>query len=306
MLVSFLACLHLLANLCRWAPRLASCLGLRRNRLGYGRFVPNTASPRFRSSAKAAWVRHEVIRLKALMPQAGCRALADIFNRRFAAKRRTTVGKTFVSELIRKHRYEIDIVRRRIKNARPKPVPRNLVWALDLTGKATLDGSTRMVLGILEHASRAALWLEGLETKSSWVLIVKLIEAIRRYGKPRAVRTDNEPIFTSRAFRFALLLLDIRHQRTDPGCPWQNGRIERLFGTLKDKLDQLAVDSLETLNAALAEFRFFYNHVRQHQNLGGLTPAEVWTGATPFERGPKREYWFEAWDGLLTGYYLRR
>ncbi len=163
-----------------------------------------------------------------------------------------------------------------------------------------------MVLGILEHASRAALWLEALDSKSSWTLIVKLIEAIRRYGKPRAVRTDNEPIFTSRAFRVALVLLGIGHQRTDPGCPRQNGRIERLFGTLNDKLDQLAVDSLETLNAALCEFHFFYNHVRPHQNLGGLTPAEVWTGATPFERPPKREYWFEAWDGLLTGYYLRR
>jgi len=48
------------------------------------------------------------------------------------------------------------------------------------------------VLGILEHASRAALCLEALQSKSSWTLILKLIEAIRRHGKPRAVRTDNE------------------------------------------------------------------------------------------------------------------
>ena len=48
------------------------------------------------------------------------------------------------------------------------------------------------MLGILEHASRAALCLEALQSKSSWTLILKLIEAIRRHGKPRAVRTDNE------------------------------------------------------------------------------------------------------------------
>jgi len=137
-------------------------------------------------------------------------------------------------------------------------------------------------------------------------LIVKLAEAIHRYGKPRAVRTDNEAVFASRTFRLALLLLGIGHQRTDPGCPWQNGRVERLFGTLKAKLDQFAVESLAAFNQALGEFRFFYNHVRPHQNLGGLTPAEVWAGVDPFAHRPKREYWFEAWDGLLCGYYLRR
>jgi putative transposase len=148
--------------------------------------------------------------------------------------------------------------------------------------------------------------LEALESMSSWALISKLIEAIRRYGKPRAVRTDNEVIFISRTFRFALTLLGIRHQRTDPGCPWQNGRAERFFGTLKEKLDRLAVDSLEGLNEALVEFRFFYNHVRPHQNLAGLTPSESWTGEAPFTRLSAHEYWFEAWDGLLSGYYWRR
>jgi len=86
----------------------------------------------------------------------------------------------------------------------------------------------------------------------------------------------------------------------------QNGRVERFFGTLKDKLDRLAVDSLQALNQALGEFRFFYNHVRPHQNLGGRTPAEAWMGVNPYVDSYKKEYWFEAWDGLLRGYYLRR
>ena len=283
----------------------AAWQALWRRGLGYRRI---TATPVTfpRTPPKPAWVRKEVIRLKALMPEAGCRCIADTFNRRFAAKRRMTVGKTFVAELIRQHRYEIDTVRQDIKRAKPRAVPKNLVWALDLSGKATQDGRTRIVLGILEHASRAALRLEALETKSSWLLISKLIAAIRRYGKPQAVRTDNEAVFTSRTFRFALLVLGIGHQRTDPGCPWQNGRVERFFGTLKARLDQLAVDSFETLNGALVEFRFFYNHVRPHQNLAGLTPAEAWAGAAPFAHPAKREYWFEAWNGLLSGYYLRR
>jgi transposase InsO family protein len=35
-------------------------------------------------------------------------------------------------------------------------------------------------------------------------------------------------------------LLGIRMQRTDVHCPWQNGRIEQLFGTLKAALAKRA------------------------------------------------------------------
>lgn len=289
--------------------RAFHALALRRRSGGdsrrYWRIAPAEGLP-YRSRAKPAWVRREVLRLKALMPNSGCRKIADCFNRRFELTRNMYVGKSYVAETIRKHHYEIATLRRQIKNAKPSVVPMNLIWALDLTGKTTLDGRTRHVLAIIEHASRAALTLEALHSKSSWTLVSKLIASIKCYGKPKMLRTDNEAIFTSRVFRFALFLLGIRHQRTDLHCPWQNGRIERFFGSLKTSLDQLAVISFDALSDALVEFRFFYNHVRPHQNLGGATPAEAWAGIDPHLTRFNHEYWFEAWDGLLAGYYLRR
>src|SRR6267143_2724332 len=118
-----------------WVYFLATLLGRvtwlpiwRHRALGYRRAAPSSASfPH--TPPKPAWVRREIIRLKALMPEAGCRRIADSFNRRFAAKRRTTVGKTFVAELVRQHRYEIDVVRRDIQRAKPRAVPKNLVCA---------------------------------------------------------------------------------------------------------------------------------------------------------------------------------
>jgi transposase InsO family protein len=107
-------------------------------------------------------------------------------------------------------------------------------------------------------------------------------------------------------FRAVLTLAGIRQQRSDPGCPWQNGRIERLFGTLKRKLDQWEVSGFEALQGSLGEFQFWYNHVRAHQHLGGATPAEAWVGVNPFATKIKSEHWLDAWDGLLQGYYLRR
>lgn len=263
-----------------------------------------------KAQAKPAWVVREIVRLKALMPDAGCRTISLVFNRRFArhadARRHMTVGKSFVADTIRRHRYEIDMLRRQIKHRVPPALPRNRVWAMDLTGKTDAAGTQHMMLGLLDHGSRGLLTLAALADKCSWTLLGHLFLAIGRYGKPRAVRTDNEACFTSRVFRGVLALAGIRHQRSDPGCPWQNGRIERLFGTLKRKLDQWDVAGFDALNVSLGEFRFWYNHVRPHQYLGGATPAETWSQVDPFARPIKHEYWFEAWDGLLQGYYLRR
>lgn len=163
-----------------------------------------------------------------------------------------------------------------------------------------------MILGLLDHGSRGLLTLAALPDKTSWTLLGHLFLAVGKYGRPRSLRTDNEACFTGRVFRSVLWLAGIRRQRSDPGCPWQNGRIERLFGTLKQKLDSWEVASFKALNHSLSEFRFFYNHVRPHQHLQDWTPAEVWSRVDPYAAKVKGEYWFEAWDGLLQGYYLRR
>ena len=261
----------------------------------------------------------------------GCRAIAATFNRRFAAhdkpSRRASVGHSFVAKLIKTYLYEIARLRQTIKHRIPAPLPRNLIWGIDLTGKGDITGNNHSILGILDHGSRACIRLAALKDKASITLLRALLDAIERFGKPKALRTDNEAVFTSKLFRFGLWFLGIRHQRIDLSCPWQNGRCERFFGTLKRGLDQIAIDSREALNLGLADFRFFYNHVRPHQHLAGLTPAEVWaglrwkvkpgatanelmagTGVAAIAALPpaKEEIWFEAWECLLTGYYARR
>lgn len=66
------------------------------------------------------------------------------------------------------------------------------------------------------------LGLKALEDKASITLLKALILAIENYGKPKAIRTDNEAVFTSRLFNFGLWLLGIRHQRTMLHCPWHD------------------------------------------------------------------------------------
>ena len=272
---------------------------------GHRRPQPASQNNHRYSTKKPEWLKAEIIRLKAHMPQAGCRSIADICNRRFAASRKITVGKTCVHQILQQHDYEIQILRRNLKHAKPKAVPRNLIWGIDLTGKTVANGKLHALFGIIDHGSRALLYLQALHDKTTDTLLNSLHHVIHTYGKPRIIRTDNEGMFRSPAFARALKQLGIRHQLADPGCPWQNGRIERLFGTLKQKLDQWQVSNFAQLNRDLDTFRHWYNHIRPHQNLNGKTPAEAWSGINPYAKPPKQEQWFEAWNGLLAGYCLR-
>jgi len=251
---------------------------------------------------KPEWVRREVVRLKALMPHDGCRKVAETFNRLHASKHEISVGKSYVSQTIKTYRYEIRVLRRSLKNKTPRPLPKNLIWSLDLTQLTDADNQTHTLLGLVDAGTRACLCLERLPNKASITLLRCLLEALERFGNPKVLRTDNEAVFTSRLFRFGVWLLGIRHQRSEKYCPWQNGRIERFFGTLKERLKHHTVRSLDTLTDDLNQFRFWFNHIRVHQFLSGRTPAEAWRKTEPNPQG--QALYYQGWDGTLSGFYL--
>lgn len=255
---------------------------------------------------KPDWLRREVLRLKAHMPRAGCRAIARTFNRLHPG---VFVGKTFVAELIAWHQREIAELRRQIRTAQPRTVDVNHTWAMDMTFVTDTRHTTHAAIGIIDHGSRLALRLQTLTRRCSWAMLGHLCLAIAQYGKPHRLRTDNEAIFNSRVFNTFLKLADIGHQTTQKHAPWQNGRIERLFGTLKPLLRQLAIPSGAALQMALNEFRLFYNHVWPHQNLNALTPAEHFAGLRPADirQMPiKQATEVQALAGLMRGYWIRR
>jgi putative transposase len=260
------------------------------------------------SRRKPDWVVQEVLRLKVLMATGGCRKVAATFNRLHGAQQHT-VGKSFVAHCVKSHQHALVQLRRELHRKRPHPVSVNAVWAMDLTFCMGASGRQHTALGIMDHGSRVLSCLTTVMNRCSWTLLGHLCLAIGRYGKPVKLRTDNERIFTSFVFTTFLKLAGIGHQRIQTCAPWQNGRIERLFGTLKPLLRQLVIPSAAALQMALEEFTLFYNHVRPHQNLAGLTPAEKWNGYCTADieyTPPKRTVLVQALEGLMMGYYLRR
>lgn len=250
---------------------------------------------------KPDWVRREVIRLKAWSGEFGCRKIADAFNRQHAITRRMTVSKSYVADVLRTSRSEVAWLRRTLKHRVPRERPRNATWALDLSTVTDLTRRQRLVLGVVDHGTRACLRLSELADKRSLSILAELIAAVRRFGLPRTTRTDNEVCFVSRTMKVALALLGIRMQRTDVHCPWQNGRIERLFGTFKAALAKITVADSGDLRTKLVEFRAWYNHARPHQHLGLRTPAEAWDRR---ERTTGTPRWLRVWDGELARWYF--
>jgi transposase InsO family protein len=252
-----------------------------------------------RNRRKPDWVREEVLRLKALM-DVGCRKIASSFNH-LHAHRGETVGHSFVATLVQSEAEEILRLRREIKHRKPGRLPSHLIWALDLTFLPG-PGDSRAVFGLVDHGSRLCLSLRELRDRSTIGVLRLLLDAFECFGRPRTLRTDNEPAFTSRLFRLVLWFLGIRHQRTTPHCPWQNGRIERLFRTIKERLlgwfDEAGVPA--DLGEDLEAVRAWYNHLRPHQHLDGLTPAMAWNGRKPTGRGTPR--FVSLWNGRLSGY----
>ena len=268
----------------RWVRLLFNGTTNRQNRKAM--LCESSPAQRHPIQPKPKWVRDEVIRLKALMPQAGCRTIAHHFNRRWAVSKLMTVSKTYVAETCRRHQYLIYEARRKLKHRVPRPMPRNRIWGCDLLTKTDQEERAQLALAIVDHASRACLRLHQLADKSSLTLFCELIEAVKRYGRPMFLRTDNEAVFVSRVFRLGLWVLGIGHQRIEPGCPWQNGRVERFIGTVKRELRQEALTSSHEFDRRLTGIRQWYNHERPHDHLQGRTPAEVWGGIDIFMAKP--------------------
>jgi putative transposase len=256
---------------------------------------------------KPTWVNSHILHLAAFLPKGtGVRTIASHYNRLQAQHPKPhlrTISKSHVANVLQTHRAQVQNLRQRFKTNIPHPIPKNQIWGIDLTGKVDTNGQLHHILGILDHGTRRLLAISVLEAKTTKALNHKVLQTAAQHGLPKNVRTDNESNFKSKRFKRLFKHLGIKHQTTDLGCPWQNGRIERLWGTLKAHLNQIQVQNVHDLQTRLNEFATWYNEARPHQHLGGLTPMEAWDEIDPYDpyKPPKRIEMYSGWDGMLTG-----
>jgi putative transposase len=238
--------------------------------------------------AKPIEVRERLFRIALQAPNASCRAIADRFNRDHL-EQGWSVGKTYVAQFLREFK-QWRAAPKRHSHSIDNACAVNRVWAIDLTEHRIEPKTSQPLLGILDQGSRRMLTLSAMRERSSIAILRLLLGAIEHYGKPKAIRTDNETIFTSWVFALALQWLGIRHQRTLPHCPWMNGRIERVWSTFKQVLRICRIPDETALQTTLSLLRNVYNQQRPHRSLSGHTPDEAWRILIERKRTAKRRH----------------
>ena len=221
-------------------------------------------------------------------PFAGSRMLRDLL--RLTG---VSVGRKRVATLMR--RMGIEALYQRPRTTRPHPghtvfpyllrdreitVP-NHVWAMDITYlpmrhgfvylAAVLDWATRRVLAWrLSNSMTADFCCEALEA------------AIRDYGRPEILNTDQGSQFTGAAFVEMVQQSGIQLSMDGKGSWRDNLFVERLWKTVKyEEVYLHAYASVTEAREHLSSYFTFYNHGRPHSSLDGQTPDMVYFALLP-------------------------
>ena len=135
---------------------------------------------------------------------------------------------------------------------------------------------------VLDWASRKALAHRVSITMDANFCVEALEEALRRYGQPDIVNTDQGSQFTSGEFIEMLAGRNIRISMDGKGSWRDNVFVERLWRTVKyEEVYLKAYDSVCDARESIGQYLDFYNTRRPHSSLDSQTPDEVYFNSRP-------------------------
>jgi putative transposase len=163
----------------------------------------------------------------------------------------------------------------RIKQPLLQPSGANESWSMDFMSDSLVDGRKIRTLNIIDDCNREVLAIE-IDTSLSTKRVIRVLKRIIiRRGKPKVIRVDNGPEFTSKDFELWCREQGIIIQYIQPGRPMQNGFIERFNGSYRREiLDAYVFFELHEVRKITAEWMDEYNHRRPHEGLNNATPIE--------------------------------
>ena len=156
------------------------------------------------------------------------------------------------------------------------------LWQLDTVhGFLLADGiSAKALTGIDDH-SRYCVSARLMVRERTQAVCDGFSSAMRVYGMPTQVLTDNGKVFTGRFAQPPVEVLfdricrenGIDHILTQPRSPTTTGKIERFHRSLRVEFNTSQVfRNLKTAQEALDEWVSYYNTQRPHQALADATP----------------------------------
>jgi putative transposase len=150
----------------------------------------------------------------------------------------------------------------------------NEVWSMDFVSDSLANGRRIKCLTITDDFSHECVDIAVDHGIGGEYVTRVLDQAARFRGYPGAVRTDQGPEFTSRAFLAWATARGVRHILNQPGKPTQNAYIESFNGKFRDEcLNEHWFETLAQARHEIAKWRVDFNEVRPHSNCGRIPPA---------------------------------
>ena len=157
------------------------------------------------------------------------------------------------------------------------------LWQMDIVGGFLIsDGTRAKALSGIDDHSRMCVSATLMPRERTRPVCDGLAAAMRTFGVPQQILTDNGKVFTGRFFTPPVEVLfdricrenGVEHLLTKPRSPTTTGKIERFHRSLRAEFDTAQVfGSLALAQGALNEWVSYYNMQRPHQALGYDTPA---------------------------------
>jgi putative transposase len=181
----------------------------------------------------------------------------------------------------------------------PVTAPNDL-WCTDFKGWFRTRDGTRCDPLTLSDAESRFLFACAIVPPTIEGVAPVIERIMREYGLPRAIRSDNGAPFAGTGAGGLTRLcvpwvkLGIRLERIDLGAPQQNGRHERLHGTLKAETTRPPAATPAEQQARFDAFRRDYNEERPHEALGQATPASRYRPSPRPYPARLEEPWYDA------------
>jgi putative transposase len=260
-------------------------------------------APHCHGLAMAPAIAEAIVRLRHERPFWGPRKLRAVLERR-DAKTQWPAAST-IGDLLRREGLSQPRRRRRTGHAVRQPflpvrAPNDL-WCIDFKGWfRTADGQRCDPLTLSDGFSRFLIECRIMPQTIEAVLPA-VDQAFRELGLPHAIRSDNGSPFALANSAGGLtrlsahwVKLGIRLERIDPGEPQQNGRHERMHGTLKAETSRPPAASLTEQQIRFDRFRHDFNDNRPHEALGQVPPTRFYRPSPRRYPGKIEEPWYDA------------
>ena len=157
------------------------------------------------------------------------------------------------------------------------------LWQLDIVhGFLLADGTSAKALTGIDDYSRFCISARLMTRERTQAVCDGFSSAMRTYGVPSQVLTDNGKVFTGRFAQPPVEVLfdricrenGVDHLLTPPRKPTSTGKIERFHRTLRVEFNtRQQFRNLKTAQEALDEWVTYYNTQRPHQALKDAPPA---------------------------------